>query len=152
MIEFITEYWLNFIFGAIALGISAFAKKKHSDYKKMEETYKAKQKDEFLEEVNKKIDKVKENSDQKDEGINKKLDDVLNAIAVIQTGLISVQYDRINQLCMFCLKKKKISERDFHNLQQMMETYRLNHGNHGMEEVYEMTIKLPIVPHYDEEN
>lgn len=150
MIEFITEYWLNFIFGAVALGISGFAKKKYSEYKKMEEAYKTKQKDEFLEEVNQKIDRVREESDKKDDSINKKLDTLLDTVGAVQTGLISVQYDRMNQLCMYCLKKRKISERDLHNLQQMMETYRLNHGNHGMEEVYEMAISLPLCTSYDD--
>lgn len=142
--SFLIEYWFNFVLGAIAGAITIFAKKQHTKFKKMEELYKEEEKKKFLEEVNHKIKEVERLSDEKDKEIAKKLDKIDNLIAKIINGVIATQHDRLYTACIKCLKKECITETELLNIQQLFASYEELGGNHGMKEIYNKTMKLPM--------
>lgn len=144
MTAFLLEYWLNFLLGAIAGAITIFAKKQHTKFKKMEELYKEEEKRKFLEEVNRKINEVEKLSDEKDKEITLKLDKMNIMIDKIINGVIATQHDRLYSACINCLKKGCITETELINIQQLFASYEELGGNHGMKEIYNKTMKLPM--------
>lgn len=142
--SFLLEYWLNFLLGAIAGAITILAKKQYTKFKKMEELYREEEKKNFLEEVNRKINDVEKLSDEKDKEINEKLDKMNILIAKIIDGVIATQHDRLYSACIKCLKKECITETELINIQQLYASYEDLGGNHGMKEIYNKTMKLPM--------
>ena len=148
MLTFIVKYWVEFLFGLVALGITAYVKYQFSTLTKMKQAYEEQEKEIFLKEVYDKIDSMKESMDERMEDFSKNLESFSQSINHVQDGILAVQYDRLNYLCMSCLKRQEVAEKDYLNIQQLYKSYKENNGNHGMDEIYHAVMKLPVVAQY----
>lgn len=151
MAEFFIKYWIEFLFGLVALAITGYLKLQYSNLQKMKGAYESQEKDNYLEEVYLKIDEIKESLEIKMDDLENKIENFSEALNHVRDGILAVQYDRLNYMCMKCLKAQKIVERDYLNIQQLYKSYKENGGNHGMDQVYDLTIKLPLVERYGDE-
>lgn len=151
MLQFFVEYWLNFLLGGIAIGITTFCSYQYSILKKMKSAYEEQEKDDYLKEVYDKIEGVTSSINKKLENIEKRFEPFEERIIHVQDGIVAVQYDRLNYMCMKCLKEQAIAERDYINIQQLYRSYKENNGNHGMDEIYHSVMKLPVVESYKED-
>lgn len=152
MLEFIVKYWVEFGFGLIALGVTGYFKYQYSQLKKMKSAYEEQEKEDFLKEVYEKIDAIKDSMENKIEDLGHQMEDFSKVIIHVQDGILAVQYDRLNYICMRCLKYQEVSEKDYLNIQQLYKSYKENNGNHGMDEIYHAVMKLPVVEQYKDED
>lgn len=148
MLEFVIKYWVEFAFGLITLGLTGYIKYQFSKLKKMKDAYDEQEKKDFLKEVYDKMDSIKDSMDAQLENFEKSLEDFSDSLAHVRDGILAVQYDRLNYICMSCLKHQEVSEKDYLNIQQLYKSYKENDGNHGMDEIYHSVMKLPVVSQY----
>lgn len=151
MLQFVLEYWLNFLLGGIAIAITTFFSYQYSILKKMKSAYEEQEKDDYLKEVYERIDGVATSINKKLDDIEKRFEPFEERMIHVQEGVVAVQYDRLNYMCMRCLKEQSIAERDYINIQQLYRSYKENNGNHGMDEIYHAVMKLPVVEQYKED-
>lgn len=115
MIEFIKQYWLQFIFGGIVSILSISVKYLFNSLKKEREERKKKAEEESKEQ------------------------------ALIKEGVLALLHDRVYQACQYHIQEKQISVTDLHNLEYLYKGYKGLGGNGTGEELYKRCKALPIV-------
>lgn len=116
MIEFIKQYWLQFIFGGIVSILSISVKYIFNSLKKEREERKKKAEEESREQ------------------------------ALIKEGVLALLHDRVYQACQYHIQNNYISIQDLNNLEYLYKGYSGLGGNGTGKELYNRCKALQIVP------
>lgn len=166
MSVFISEHWIEIIFGLIAAGALALCKYLYSRWKKAEQYDKDQEKAQILEEAKKEVDKevtsatqsIELKIDNLDTSLATRLSNVLYEIetlsdliedvskkeAVLEERLLSSYRFRLIQLCKLYLSQKYLTQDQFDQLIEFFKLYHSMGGNGQGEEYYNRAIALPI--------
>ena len=116
MIEFIKQYWLQFIFGGVVSILSISVKYLFNSLKK----------------------------EQKDR--NKKVEEESKEQELLKEGVLALLHDRIYQSCQYHIHNDSITVQDLNNLEYLYRGYRGLCGNGTGEELYKRCKSLRILP------
>lgn len=149
MWEWIAKYWVEVLFGLVAAGLGAIAKKFWTLYQNekkrekevdMSKCYKAVREDidgVLLEvklknrEVDDRIERVHEDSIKHDNDIREDIKGVVDYIETLKTGVLSVQGSHFRQQCKEILDSgRDISVDEFEQLESDHNVYNTLGGNH----------------------
>ena len=135
MLQLILKYWLEFLLGVIATGLS-FACKKFYDLYKAEKAHKQeKEHNKFENELKKIISDNAQDSIDGDDNLQKQ-------ICALKDGVLSLQGRNFKQDCRNLLQEDHtITLEEFEALQAEHNTYKSLGGNHDGDELFEMARK-----------
>lgn len=157
MLEFIAKYWLEFLFGIVALGLTGLAKYFYGLYKKAKQqtidSSHKKMVDEFKEllaiehENNAQLHKDTLNllndervkSKQDDDIIKDQVSKLDEKITTVQSGVLSIQGKQFKDDCRELLKADHIITLDeFEEIEADHEAYNGLGGNHNGDKLFQM--------------
>lgn len=141
MSAFIAKYWIEFLFGVIAAGATALAKRFYTLYKKEQKFQKENEQEELKDSINKElidiIDKDREESRQGDELIQKQINNISNEIAVLKAGILGIQGKAFKEDCHRLLDPNHvITQEEWDELSLEHDVYNQLGGNHDGDRLY----------------
>ena len=153
---YISEYWLKWALGIVALGISIFYKKiktKLTDYV----TYRQKKKkEELFKETNEQITKIegtigelKQSVDDNHEELMKgfdSLEKIVEQIEALREGMLSSHFNALKDKSIEFIKQKWISPEDLEHYEEDYAVYKALHGNGKMDPWVKKVRALPNDP------
>ena len=150
MTEFIVKYWLQFLFGLIATGMTIVAKRLWTLYKNEKNHQKTKEQQEFYDGIKdairqehkiteQKFLEERNQSDQCDSIITDKIDSLGNKVDKITEGLISVQGETFRTSCRMLLDPKhEITLDELEQTSKDHDIYNSLGGNHMGDQLFDM--------------
>ena len=137
MLEFIAEYWLQFLFGTIVTGMGIGMKKIWNMYKEAKKTSEKENRENFMQEVDSKIKVQNEKMKQADAKILEEIHHVQEEVKSISAGVLSVQGQNFRQNCKRLLESTHIvTVEEFEQVTQDHEVYNSLGGNHTGDILY----------------
>lgn len=160
MLEFITQYWLEFALGIIAAGLIGLAKylwglfKQHIKdtltdeisamttiiQKSMEEN--DKRLGSQINKLDKKISDLEQKATQTaavEEGLDDRLDKLTDDLTVLKEGVLSIQKQQFLKTCRKLINQEEpIQLEQFEKITAEHRTYNLLGGNHDGDELYKL--------------
>ena len=152
VLQWIAQYWVQWVCALIAGGVILFAKHYISMEKQAaEEKWKDKEKNmcgKIIANFDEKITEVKENSNQKENKLYQKintmrddltqkdtticedLSSIHTEINIIENGILSIQGKQFREFCKELLKKETISIEEYEDFEEEYEVYKGLGGNH----------------------
>lgn len=141
MIEFIATYWLEFVFGLIATGSIAAAKRFRDLYKKEQNHKKEAEYDDLKKEIKDEllevIEKNKEEAKNKDYELKQYIHTIDNDIRILKKGILAIHGNAFKQTCHKLLEQDTISLEQWDALNQDHEIYNSLGGNHDGDRLYQ---------------
>ncbi len=135
VLEFIGKYWLEFLLGAIATGLSVACKKIYALYKDAKDTEKTKEQDAFYTKIENLIREGAEESRKGDERLQAQIN-------VMQGGILSIQGRTFKQECRELLEPdREFTLEEFEALQDEYYIYKNLGGNHDGDILFELVKK-----------
>lgn len=135
MLEFITKYWLEVLFGLITTGATLFAKRVYSLYKSEKKTKEKL----IIDEVDKKIQNFYIKTQQDNEAITKRIDGIENLMFVFKKGLLSIQGDHFKRKCLILLEEDhELTVDEWLQIVSDHDTYKSLGGNHDGDELFKL--------------
>lgn len=132
VLEFIGKYWLEFLLGAIATGLSIACKKIYQLYKNEQKNQKTQEQKEFYDKIEKLITTSAEESKLGDERLQ-------SQINVMQGGILSLQGRTFKQECRdFLRPEREFTLEEFESLQDEYYVYKSLGGNHDGDTLFEL--------------
>ncbi len=135
ILEIFVKYWLQWIFGVIAIGITLWAKhiiklEKDSVNKAKAERMKE-MRAEIVDALTEKINKVEEKSDYNDKVIREDLEVLSNDIGNLTVGLLSLQGKQFRDECISLLDPDHtINVDEYEQFEEDYSAYKSLGGNH----------------------
>lgn len=135
MLDFIVKYWVEWLCGLIALGVSLFARRYIKLEKKAtEEKWKAVA-DDAKKEVRAnlllEIQKETERSSKEDKKIEADIEILNNQINNLSTGVLSIQGKQFRDMCLFLLNEEHhITVQEYEQFEDDYIAYKALGGNH----------------------
>lgn len=169
MIEFLTSWGIELVFGIIATAISSFFVWKNKQLKIQLDKAAKYDKDQEIQEVDSLIDKkikpLKEEHRQMDADLDKKLEPIYEELEnlreyeritrgendAMKKLLIDSWKYRLKVLCQMHLEHGYITFKQYDQLQEFYRCYSEMGGNGQAKELYERAIKLELVPDRDDQ-
>lgn len=132
MLEFIAQYWLNFLLTIISGGLVLACKKIWGMYKAEKNHQKTKEQEAFYAGLK---DTIREDTEESKRG-----DAVLQEqVNVIKSGILSIQKKNFKQDCRELLREgRDITLEEFETLQEEHNIYNSLGGNHDGDILFEM--------------
>lgn len=142
MITFIVQYWLEIIFGLIATGTGFLAKKFYSLYKKEQEHIKQEEdntlKDSINQEVLDIIQDHKQQSQRRNEHLQKQINCLETDLDILRDGILCIQGKSFKTDCHKLLKEDhEITSKEWDMISSEHDTYNSLGGNHDGDRLYE---------------
>lgn len=141
MLQFIAQYWLQFLFGLIITGLSIALKKVWNLYKKEQTNKQNNEKEALLKEVDERMQNQEERIMQEvnskyqemaesDVKITKDINNIDKNITKLTSGLLSIQRTTFISTCKELLAPEhKITSDEYERLVQDHDTYNALGGN-----------------------
>lgn len=135
MLAFIAQYWLNFLLGAVAGGLTLLCKKIWKMYQSEKTHQKTKEQKEFYDGLKDTIRECSEESREGDKILQEQID-------IIKGGILSIQRRSFKQECRELLKENHtVILEEFETLQDEHNIYHSLGGNHDGDTLFEMVEK-----------
>ena len=135
MLMFIAEYWLEFLLGLIATGLSVACKKFYSLYKAEKAHQKTKEQKEFYAGLQDLIKKGQEETRAADKVLQEQID-------TLTQGVLNIQKRHFKQECYELLEESHtITLAEFETAQEDHNIYNALGGNHDGDDLYKMVQK-----------
>lgn len=150
MLDFIAKYWLEFLFGIIALGLTGLAKYFYNLYKKEKQRLEDEAHEKIIKELKSKIrdeHKTTANllqternlSKQENESLKQEIYNVNDKIDVVRDGILSIQGKQFKNDCRKLLNPDhEITPDEFEEIESDHETYNKMNGNHTGDKLFQM--------------
>lgn len=150
MLDFIAKYWLEFLFGIIALGLTGLARYFYGLYKKEKQRLEDEAHEKIIVELKNKIsDEHKITADllQTERNLSKQENDALkqeiynlnDKIDVVSGGVLSIQGKQFKNDCRKLLNPDhEITLDEFEEIESDHETYNKMGGNHTGDKLFQM--------------
>lgn len=150
MLDFIAKYWLEFLFGIVALGLTGLARYFYGLYKKEKQRLEDEAHEKIIVELKSKIsDEHKITADllQTERNLSKQENDALKQeiynlngkIDVVSGGVLSIQGKQFKDDCRALLKPDhEITLDEFEEIESDHETYNKMGGNHTGDKLFQM--------------
>ena len=144
MIEFLTNWGLELIFGLIAAGITAFFSVKAKEWKSQKEQYENMLATKETEETDHRIEEKLEPIYEELEALRRYIRET-ESIEKTHMSLIIASYRfRLIQLCREFIKQKYLTQAQFDQLNEFYRVYTGLGGNGQAQNYYERAAALPI--------
>ena len=137
VLQWIAQYWVSWVCALLAGGVVFFAKRYISMEKKAaEEKWKDKEMNmcgKIITNFDEKIEEVKNNSNQKEAKVYKKIDalnSVHSEVNAIKSGILSIQGKQFREMCEELLEKDYISVEEYQEFEDEYAIYKSLGGNH----------------------
>ena len=135
MIEFIIQYWVQFLLVTISGGLTIACKRIYNLYKKEKVHQKTKEQTEFYEGLKELIQQGAEQSRQAEASLQEQIN-------IVKEGVLSIQKKNFKQECRELLREDHdITLGEFETLQEEYHVYKNLGGNHDGDTYYEMVVK-----------
>lgn len=140
------EYWLEWVFGLIALGISFGAKhyvklQKESWNHKWEER-KNQAKDEVINKLEKEIHEETEKSKAADKRLEAEIEVIQNNLENLTIGILSMQGKQFKEACYLLLKDyHKITVEEYEQFEEDYKAYKNLGGNHRGDALHDRVVE-----------
>lgn len=146
MLTFITQYWLEVIFGLIVAGLGLAIRKLWKLYKTERDKDIKEEIDGLLKDMNQKDDELRaeivkahEASLAHDDTILAKIESLTQYIETLKGGVLSIQGSHFRKKCLEYLKEdKEISLDEFDQLEKDHIIYNSLGGNHRGDELFKL--------------
>ena len=150
MLDFIAKYWLEFLFGIIALGLTGLARYFYGLYKKEKQRLEDKAHEKIIVELKSKISnehKITTSLLQTERNLSKQENDALkqeiynlnDKIDVVSGGVLSIQSKQFKDDCRKLLNPDhEITLDEFEEIESDHETYNKMGGNHTGDKLFQM--------------
>ena len=144
MIEFLTNWGLELIFGLIAAGITAFFSVKAKEWKSQKEQYETMLSAKETEETDQRIEEKLEPIYEELEALRRYIRET-ESIEKTHMSLIIASYRfRLIQLCREFIKQQYLTQAQFDQLNEFYRVYTGLGGNGQAQNYYERAAALPI--------
>ena len=138
MIEFIVKYWVEFIFGIIATGAIAIAKRFYSLYKNEKKNQEQAEQTELKNAILDIVEKNKSELHKEDIQIYDKMNSIQTELAILKSGILGMWGRQFISDCKVLLKPDHvINQREWDDISKDHEIYNLLGGNHNGDRLYE---------------
>lgn len=135
MLAFIAQYWLQFLLGVIATGLSIACKKIYKLYKNEKEGQKTKEQKELQESMEKLIKQGQDERREAEEAIQKQID-------TLTQGVLNIQKRHFMQQCRELMDEEhEITLKEFETTLEDHSIYNALGGNHDGDLLFEMVQK-----------
>ena len=150
MLDFIAKYWLEFLFGIIALGLTGLARYFYGLYKKEKQRLEDEAHKKIIIELKSKISdehKITASLLQTERNLSKQENDALkqeiynlnDKIDVVSGGVLSIQGKQFKDDCRKLLNPDhEITLDEFEEIESDHETYNKMGGNHTGDKLFQM--------------
>lgn len=150
MLDFIAKYWLEFLFGIIALGLTGLTKYFYNLYKKEKQRLEDEAHEKIIKELKSKInDEHKTTADllqterdlskQETDSLKQEIYNVNDKIDVVRDGVLSIQGKQFKDDCRKLLSPEhEITLDEFEEIERDHETYNKMNGNHIGDKLFQM--------------
>lgn len=140
MAAFITEHFIDILFGLISAGALAFCKYLSAQLKSYKKMLEEKEKEDLDEAIEARIEPIKNEIEQLRKYIRE-----TEAREKTHMDLIVASYRfRLVQLCRVYLKKGFMTSNEYEELVEFYKVYHGLGGNGQAEEYYNKAVKLPV--------
>lgn len=151
ILQWIAQYWVNWVCALVAGGVIAFAKHYIKIQKEaLDKKWQEKEKNmcgKIICTFEEEIQQVKSHSEAEDNKIHQELDHLRSEINTIESGVLSIQGKQFRELCEEFLQKSIISIEEYEDFEAEYEVYRSLGGNHKGDALHERVVKK-----YDAQN
>ena len=149
MLDFILNYWLEFLFGIIATGLGILSKYFYNLYKKEKQHQKIEEQkvlsNEFKAITEKEhntllqiINENKEQSQEADEKIQAEISETQQCLNTLQLGVLEIQGRAFKADCRQLLEQDHtITQEEWEEISKSHDTYNQLGGNHNGDRLYE---------------
>ena len=138
MLEFIAQYWLTFVFGFIASGLSVALSKVWKLYQNSKQEKIDEEKEEILQEVDKKLEQQNAKMIDADDEIKQEIIHLNEGLQTLTTGVLSVQGHGFREACRRLLKPEHtISIDEYEQICQDHFVYHELGGNHLGDQLFQ---------------
>lgn len=142
MIEFVIKYWVQWLFGVIALALAGFCKKYRSLYQSEKNHQKTKEQQEFYDGLKEAIRESYKLSQDDDAKLQQQIDDMGASLAAIKQGLLSIQRKSFKNQCAALLDESHhITFEEFEDVTDEHKTYNALGGNHDGDTMYDLVVE-----------
>ena len=145
VLEWIAQYWINWLCALAAGGIALFAKHYVKLQKKnMEEKWKEKEKNmcnKIITTMEERITSVEKQSSNEDVRIHKELDKIHGDIDHMESGILSIQGKQFRDFCEHLLETKHyITVDEYEEFEVEYEVYKGLGGNHRGDALHDRVV------------
>lgn len=135
VLDFIIKYWLEFVLGIVATGLSIACKKIYKMYKSEKQHQKTKEQKEFYAGLEKLIKQGNEESKAADKILQDQID-------VVTQGVLNIQKRHFKQECRELLKENhEITLEEYETANEDHDIYNALGGNHDGDTLFDMVRK-----------
>ena len=150
MLDFIAKYWLEFLFGIVALGLTGLTRYFYGLYKKEKQRLEDEAHEKIIVELKSKISdehKItaellqteRELSQQENNALKQEIYNLNDKIDVVSGGVLSIQGKQFKDDCRALLKPDhEITLDEFEEIESDHETYNKMGGNHTGDKLFQM--------------
>ena len=150
MLDFIAKYWLEFLFGIIALGLTGLAKYFYNLYKKEKQRLEDEAHEKIIKELKSKISDEhkttasllqteRDLSKQENDSLKQEIYNINGKIDVVSGGVLSIQGKQFKDDCRKLLNPDhEITLDEFEEIESDHETYNKMGGNHTGDKLFQM--------------
>ncbi len=137
--DFIIQYWLEFLFGIIITALGYLCKNYRRLYLEEKNHQKTKEQKDFY---NKLIEAIQESykmSQRDDEKLQSQIDHMRNCLEVVKSGVLNLQGKTFKQECRKVLENEEnLSIEEFERIQADHDVYNSLGGNHDGDSLFEL--------------
>lgn len=138
MLEFIEQYWLNFLLGLISGGLILLCKKLWKMYKSEKAHQKTEEQKQFYKGLEDAIERGNKKAERGDQLLQKQID-------ILMSGILSIQGRAFKQECRALLREgHEITLEEWEFIQEEHDTYKALGGNHDGDSLFEMVKRKAI--------
>lgn len=146
MRELIVSYWVEWLFGIVAMGIAAFAKHyislQKKDFQIRQKEQEGKIKDEIIGEFKEEISREAEKSQQEDKRISADIDALYLGIENLETGILSIQGKQFREFCIELLEQDhEITIQEYEQFEEDYSAYKALGGNHRGDALHDLVVE-----------
>lgn len=146
MRELIVSYWVEWLFGIVAMGIAAFAKHyislQKKDFQIRQKEQEGKIKDEIIGEFKEEISREAERSQREDKRISADIDALYLGIENLETGILSIQGKQFREFCIELLEQDhEITIQEYEQFEEDYSAYKALGGNHRGDALHDLVVE-----------
>lgn len=150
MLDFIAKYWLEFLFGIVALGLTGLTRYFYGLYKKEKQRLEDEAYEKIIVELKNKIsdehkttakllETERELSQQENNVLKQDINNLNGKLDVVNNGVLSIQGKQFKDDCRALLKPDhEITLDEFEEIESDHETYNKMGGNHTGDKLFQM--------------
>lgn len=146
LLDIFVKYWLQWVFGLVAAGVILWAKhiiklEKDSVNRTKAEHSKEMRK-EIVNELEGKIDEVRQHSDEMDEKMWVEIEEIENGVKGLTTGVLSLQGKQFKEFCIYLLQPEHtITVAEYEEFEKEYEVYKALGGNHRGDALHDRVVE-----------